>query len=317
MSEQYLILKRIQVSGANAISGFTYGFPAVTHFLGYVHALSLKLQHNHKITLSDVAIICHHHQLHAYRESRYEPYAFAQTRNPLTKEGKTAPINEEGKMNMSVSLIIRASGFNVVNEAGQKAQCELIRELAIQQKLAGGRITGIQSCFLSSGDTPRKLLRPLLPGFALIDRSALLAEKNQKNKDNQMLENWLSFSAFKYAATDEPLEEDPDKVKWQQVDQHEGYLVPIQIGYKQLAKPYSPREVSHVRNPDVPVSFVEAIHSIGEWIGAPSRLDSLSELMWQYHYQEESPFYVCHSQQTINAISAGQDTDRKELDFGI
>ena len=84
MAAQYLILKNICISNANAIAGFTYGFPAVTHFLGYVHALSRKLQQSHGIRLDDVGIMCHQHQVHAYRENQYEPYSFALTRNPVT-----------------------------------------------------------------------------------------------------------------------------------------------------------------------------------------------------------------------------------------
>ncbi|HHH1607741.1 TPA: type I-F CRISPR-associated protein Csy2, partial [Yersinia enterocolitica] len=35
-----IVLRHVQVENANAISGLTYGFPAMTHFLGYTHALS-------------------------------------------------------------------------------------------------------------------------------------------------------------------------------------------------------------------------------------------------------------------------------------
>ena len=41
----YLLLKRIHIENANAISSpITYGFPAITGFLGAVHALSRRLQ---------------------------------------------------------------------------------------------------------------------------------------------------------------------------------------------------------------------------------------------------------------------------------
>ncbi|PVF10187.1 type I-F CRISPR-associated protein Csy2, partial [Yersinia pestis] len=46
-----IVLHQVRVENANAIAGLTYGFPAITHFLGYSHALSRKLQSSHGLTL--------------------------------------------------------------------------------------------------------------------------------------------------------------------------------------------------------------------------------------------------------------------------
>lgn len=295
--EQYLVLKQIDVTNANAISGFTYGFPAITHFLGYVHALSRKLTHR-GITLSDVAVVCHQHQTHAYRESAYEPYSFALTRNPLTKEGKTAPINEEGRMSMTVSLIIKASGIPNHVDSEKQATCELIKQLAEQQKLAGGRIVSIRSCQLAKDNaTAKTLLRGLLPGFVLVDRSDLMAINEQ---DQETVSHWLSFSALKYQSVelkkyDESQDREESYIEWQRIAKPAGYLVPIQIGYKAISPLYEAGTVANVRDIETSVSFVEAVHSIGEWVGAPSRISSMDQILWRYHYH--APFYVAHSQQ--------------------
>ncbi|MCW8332095.1 type I-F CRISPR-associated protein Csy2 [Photobacterium sp. SDRW27] len=288
-ADQYLVLKHIRIGNANAIAGFTYGFPVVTHFLGYVHALSRKLQHSLGIRLDDVGIVCHQHQVHAYRESNFAPYTFALTRNPLTKDGKTAPINEEGRMHLTVSLVIKAHGINTVSEQVTSEQCLAIKTLAEQHKLAGGQVLSIDDCYLASTDCHNTVLSPLLPGYVLVDRSGLLAEKAGCNTSR--LENWLDFSALKFEATDEPAGKNTDKVKWQQVASPKGYLVPVQVGYKQIAPTYGAGKVANVRDRATPVSFVEAVHSIGEWLGSPSRLASLQEMLWQYHFQP--PFYVC------------------------
>lgn len=309
MAAQYLVLKNIRISNANAIAGFTYGFPAVTHFLGYVHALSRKLQQSHGIRLDDVGIMCHQHQVHAYRENQYEPFSFALTRNPLTKEGKTAPINEEGRMHLTVSLVIKASGINIVSEHTVDEQCAAIKALAERHKLAGGHIVSIDSCKLAKSDCHKAILRSLLPGFVLRERSDLLAEKNEQSGSS--LGNWLDFSALKFTATDEPLSDSDEsgKVKWEKVTKSKGYLVPIQIGYKQIAPTYSAGEVANVRDNQTPVSFVEPVHSIGEWVGSPSKLESLKDIMWRYSYQ--APFYVCRTQE----ITEYGTRDDKELDF--
>ncbi|AWX14797.1 type I-F CRISPR-associated protein Csy2 [Mergibacter septicus] len=294
---EYLILKRIKVSNANAIAGFTYGFPAVTHFLGYVHALSRKLQ-GQGITLSDTAILCHQAQIHAYRENNYKPYRFALTRNPLKKDGKPDSINEEGKMYLEVSLIIKVTGINAASEEGVKEKCKEIKALAEQQKLAGGTINSIQFCSHITNDQPTKILRSLLPGFILVDRSDLLAQTSQTDK----LKQWLSFSALKFNAhkiieenntTEQESEkkEKKKKIEWRQ-EQKQGYLVPIQIGYKAISQTYAANQVANSRDQTTPVTFVEAIHSIAEWVGSPSRITSMAQILWTYHYA--APFYVCH-----------------------
>lgn len=322
----YLVLKNIQVSNANAISGFTWGFPAVSHFLGYVHALSRKTQQSeYGFTLGACAIVCHQHQVHAYRDNPYEPFAFALTRNPLTKEGNTAPIVEEGRMHLTVSLVIECEGIDRVTEQSELAQLEFIKGLAERHKLAGGRISAIGKCYFSK-EKDTSILRRLLPGFVLIDRSDYLAQSpildkdgEDKNKPQQSaaLQNWLDFSALKYRATNEPLsikeeknEQDKENlnVNWAQIrSPFEGFLVPLQIGYKKIAPTYNPGEVAHARDNETPVSFVEAIYSVGEWIGSPSRLDSIEQALWQHHYA--SPYYVCHTQSRLAADVEPHDID--------
>ena len=108
--ESLLILPRIKVEGANAISGLVYGFPAVTHFLGYIHALSREIDAKLGLKLGGCGIVCHDYQIHAYKNGGGGEQIFSLSRNPLTKEGQTAPFNEEGKIRMEVSLIIEC-GF--------------------------------------------------------------------------------------------------------------------------------------------------------------------------------------------------------------
>ncbi|WP_279456876.1 type I-F CRISPR-associated protein Csy2 [Aeromonas veronii] len=46
-----LLLRHLKVENANAISGLTYGFPAISHFLGFTHALSRRLEQAFGLTL--------------------------------------------------------------------------------------------------------------------------------------------------------------------------------------------------------------------------------------------------------------------------
>lgn len=54
-----ILLRRIRVENANAIAGLTYGFPAITHFLGFSHALSRKLKETHGLNIDGCAVVSH------------------------------------------------------------------------------------------------------------------------------------------------------------------------------------------------------------------------------------------------------------------
>ncbi len=312
----YLVLKNIAVTNANAISGFTWGFPAVTHFLGFVHALSRKAkQHKDPLTLKSCAIVCHQHQVHAYREKQYKPFVFALTRNPLQKNGKPASIVEEGRMNLKVSLVIECKGLISHVEGDRKAQCDFIKARAEQHKLAGGTVTSIGACYvpkipLEKQADPkvivRYIFRPLLPGFILADRSCLLAGEKQAESADFALADRISEQACL-------ADSDKDKLQrwldfwWKKAKPGSGYLVPIQIGYKKIAPTHRKGTVANVRDNTVPFSFVEAIHSIGEWVGTPSKIKSLDAVMWQYCYRD--PYYLCHNRPDKSVIDDDMQDD--------
>ncbi len=210
--KQYILIKRIKVQGANAIAGFTWGFPAITHFLGFSHNLSRKLSSADKfndISLKGCAVIAHKHHVHTYGSS-YN-VEFTQSRNPpylhgleSSKKGETAPVIEEGKMNMTVSLLIECDGY-IGNR--QDAFIEWLTKNSFLQRLAGGTILdigGVEIHGVSSADDVRSIKRKLLPGFILRDRSEYL-EKHylsllKQNAETELLDAWLDFAALKQKA---------------------------------------------------------------------------------------------------------------------
>ena len=307
------IIKNMHIEGANAIAGFTYGFPAITQFLGFVHALSRKVEPQHGISFDGCAVMCHQHQVHAYRGSDWDDYGFALTRNPLAKDGKTAPIVEEGKMNLCVSLLIECKGFSSGNSEQEQLISDAIKTLALSQRCAGGRITDIETCQFkpmpNEASDCRKLLRPLLPGFILCDRSDYLQQHNESN-DQNMIMNWLDFSAlrYRYETLTESNSPDVEQGQWQRVNKPQsGYLVPLMIGYKQISEVFAAGEVANVRDKTTPFAFTEAVYSVGEWIGSPSRVESINQILWRYQYS--SPYYLCCAQQSIHSIESNEDFD--------
>ena len=307
------ILKNMHIEGANAIAGFTYGFPAITQFLGFAHALSRKVEPQHGISFDGCAVMCHQHQVHAYRGSDWDDYGFALTRNPLAKDGKTAPIVEEGKMNLCVSLLIECKGFSGGNSDQEQLISDAIKTLALSQRCAGGRITHIEACQFkpipNEASDCRKLLRPLLPGFILCDRSDYLQQHNESN-DQNMIMSWLDFSAlrYRYETLTESNNPDVEQGQWKRVNKPQsGYLVPLMIGYKQISEVFAAGEVANVRDNTTPFAFTEAVYSVGEWIGSPSRVESINQILWRYQYS--SPYYLCRAQQSIHSIESNEDFD--------
>lgn len=307
------ILKNMHIEGANAIAGFTYGFPAITQFLGFAHALSRKVEPQHGISFDGCAVMCHQHQVHAYRGSDWDDYGFSLTRNPLAKDGKTAPIVEEGKMNLCVSLLIECKGFSGGNSDQEQRISDAIKTLALSQRCAGGRITHIEACQFkpmpNEASDCRKLLRPLLPGFILCDRSDYLQQHNESN-DQNMIMSWLDFSAlrYRYETLTESNNPDVEQGQWKRVNKPQsGYLVPLMIGYKQISDVFAAGEVANVRDNTTPFAFTEAVYSVGEWIGSPSRVESINQILWRYQYS--SPYYLCRAQQSIHSIESNEDFD--------
>jgi CRISPR-associated protein Csy2 len=206
---QYILINRVKVQNANSVAGYTWGFPAITHFMGYTHALSLKLNNSdfNEFLISGCAVISHQHNTHSYGE--YETL-FSQTKNPgamfseKNKTGKNPSVIEEGKMNMTVSLIIGFDGF-LGNQAA--VFIEWLKKQCLLQRMAGGTILDIDSIQIFDIEDKNKfylLKHKLLPGFALMDRSSDLAQHHEKNitanPDAELLEAWLDFAALKQKA---------------------------------------------------------------------------------------------------------------------
>ncbi len=326
----YIVLERVAVQNANCIAGFTWGFPAITHFLGFTHNLSMKLQSKYKIQLAGCGVVSHQHQVHIYRPGL--DYRFIQGKYPtatnkqakeLHKKGKTPPIVEEGRMHFTASLIIECQGMIAGGESGINQLKDELEKLCYQQKLAGGVINTIHSITIHSADTQdekkklnRRVKQLLMPGRVLMDRSDLLDKHFDRLKSEgqevELVDAWLDFSALKYKAIpilseDETIPTSETKAKWElEPKPGNGWLAPIMTGYKAISDIYEPREVKNVRDRDVPVCFVEATHSIGEWRGV-HRLADINESLWEYYHDNQ--WYLCRQADvTKSAIEAQPPT---------
>lgn len=319
---QFLVLSHIDIQNANSIAGFTWGFPAITQFLGFTHALSRKLsiyyEGGYDCELTGCAVISHTFENKVYQPKKYADFEFLQSRNPPVlekhKNGKKVPVIEEGKMNLTVSLVIELDKPLVLTtEEIDKLQKKVL-SMCYRMRLAGGTILNIKLAKLLSASTQeqhiamlRKIKRLTLPGFVLLDRSdylqnhrqemlALYAADKNASDEPQLLDAWLDFAALKYKAVpqlgeeqSEPNESTP--ADWEYVAKpNPGYLVPLMTGYKAISDLYDPKTVLNTRDEKTPSRFVEAIHSIGEWKGIHS-LNNVGEIIWRYEH--DGQWYLC------------------------
>jgi CRISPR-associated protein Csy2 len=226
---QFILINRVKVQSANAVAGFTWGFPAITHFLGYVQNLSKKLSENDMysdLSLSGCAVVAHEHQVHTYRPvQRYEypkgsgkykefisEHHFLQNKNPAYLQsdvkkvikGGAPSIIEEGKMDMTVSLLLGCEG-NIGNR--EEDFKKRLTKNCLLQRLAGGTILDISNVEIfrpQRNQEIRAIAYKLLPGFLLMDRSSYLEQHflalKRENPDAELLDAWLDFSAIKQKA---------------------------------------------------------------------------------------------------------------------
>jgi len=206
---QYLLVNRIRVQNANAVSGFTWGFPAITHFLGFTHSLSLRLAKSNfnSISLAACAVIAHEHHVHtcgkygdSFTQSRNPPYL------PTHDKASAPPVIEEGKMNMTVSLLMEVDG-RTGNASWVEGLIHWVTKNCLMQRLAGGTILDIADVQLVNTEQKQNryaIKRKLLPGFVLMDRSSSLVKHHQsllqENPNAELLDAWLDFSAYKQQA---------------------------------------------------------------------------------------------------------------------
>lgn len=212
---QYLLIERIKVQNANAVSGFTWGFPAVTHFLGFSHNLNRKLGLSSdlgSINLTGCAVIAHEQHVHAYKDGSNTRFSQNKINHYLSSTTpanmrKTPPVIEEAKMNMTVSLLIPIDGYLGGLE---EELISFINNACQTQRLAGGTVLSIENIGLinlAEEENQRSLRRRLLPGFVLQDRSVYLAEHfsslQKTNPETELLDAWFDFVALKQAARPE------------------------------------------------------------------------------------------------------------------
>lgn len=289
-----LVLPRVRIQNANAISSpMTWGFPAMTAFLGLMTGMERRLGPDCGICFKAVGVVCHDFEAQVTTEGFTR--AFHLTRNPVGADGSTAGIVEEGRVHLELTLVfsVQLAAAHLGDAERQALAGRVAHELA-GIRLAGGSVmpplpSGRQrrpKPFLeleaqgeeAAQQQMRKLARACLPGFALVSRHDLLTQRlaDMKAADPQatVLEAWLDLARWNHRA----VQTEDGEVTWQ-TDKRPGWTVPIPVGYTALSELHTPGTVAGARDAKTPLRFVETIWSIGQWV-SPHRLKSLDDLLW-------------------------------------
>ena len=313
-----LVLPRLRVQNANAISSpMTWGFPAITAFIGLMHALARRLPADSGLEFRGVGVICHDFEPQV-TEGGYTR-AFRLTRNPVDKDGSTLGIVEEGRIHLDITLVFLVNlAASHWAESERQQLAEKIGNVVGDMRIAGGSVLPALPGSLRYMPRPqlrllpdiesdrrddfRRMRRRWLPGFALVARDDLLhahtAKLQQADPNATVLDAWLDLSRRNHRATrttqvDETTGEIREAIEWV-TDRRDGWTVPIPVGYAGLSELHPAGGVASARDATTPFRFVESVYSVGQWV-SPHRLTDVNDLLWYRVYDESKALYRCRN----------------------
>ncbi|PKG35990.1 MULTISPECIES: type I-F CRISPR-associated protein Csy2 [Psychrobacter] len=307
----YLLFKKVVISGANTISSpLTYGFPAITGFLGSFHAMSRKMADDEQlsnVSLGGVLLACHDCQPQMYRPNSYNNYTFNQTRNPIKKDGKTASIIEEGKCHLVMSFVVEVLADTKLTTEQQESAIQKTSQWIQQQRMASGSVRGLARFepvqYFDSSDISA-VIPQLLPAFVLMDAqdefAQIINDVQKDDPDATPLDALIEVCALHQI----PETQKNGDTKWLTTSRKSGHgwLVPMPVGYQGISDRYDAGVMQNVRNPEYPSQYVEAIYSLGKWV-YPQRLNriggehDIANAFWRYHYDADDSLYLVTQQQ--------------------
>lgn len=290
-----LILPHIKIHNANALSSpFTIGFPAMTAWLGFTHALERKLNQAglNDLLLHSAAVVSHQCDVQTHKGDGDFVHSIIGTGNPLDKDGSRSAFIEEARCHLDVSLIIEYTGNE--DQTEQQSFIELLQKTITHMKVAGGDVLSLKLPMIKAIDEKSEqettaLLRQLMPGYVLIERRDLMIEAMQQGAD--ALDALLSYLSVNHSCE----QFDNDTVVWQSQRKAAGWIVPIATGFQGIS-PLG--QAKNQRDSSVPHRFAESVVTLGEFVMA-HKIKHIDDVLWQYSPDLENDLYLC---QQVNAI---------------
>ena len=297
----FLLIPHIRIHNANAMSSpYSIGFPAMTAWLGAVHALQRKLQQLpdfENLCLSKVGISCHQLEVQTHRSKGDFVSSIIGTGNPLDKDGSRPSFIEEARCHVTVSLLIEMSESDPEWEESLPIA---IAPILRQMKMAAGDVLSFrepQVLYLEEGNASelKKLTQRLMLGHVLVERRQLLQDYVATNPEQDVLHALLAHLHIRHRvavdANQEAIAIGNNQYLWEASRLQAGWLVPIAVGFQGI----SPLGLAqNQRDANTPHRFAESVLTLGEFV-MPYRIERIDDMLWHYHVDAEQDLYVCQT----------------------
>ncbi|OYQ75534.1 type I-F CRISPR-associated protein Csy2 [Wohlfahrtiimonas sp. G9077] len=303
MAKRYFLkIPHLSIHNANALSSpLTIGFPAMTAWLGAMHALERHLRTQPEldsVRLTQMAVSCHDFLLHTYKGRGDFVRSIVGTANPLDKTGSRPAFIEEARCDLRVTLLMEVTGAIIKSSDARAALVKACDAYVMRMKFASGDVTSVHACELidTKGEDEtadlRQLSHALMLGNVLVEARDVMMDAMAAAPDKDAISVLLDHLAVKHEATPH---EHNDGAQWSssRLGDH-GWLVPIAVGFQALSPVTEP--ILYQRDDQTPHRFVESILTLGRFV-MPHRCESLEALFWSYHVDEENGLYLCRNQQ--------------------
>lgn len=315
------VIPRLYIQNFNTTSApFTWGAPAPSATIGFMHALQRKLPIETPVRIVSVGYVAH--DVQAQTNGRYVK-TFNLTRNPVGRDGKTPGIVEEGRAHMEMSLVL---GIDITDESWLTDDSkplaralEGVYEAVLTMRFAGGMVwpssprrnarRPYASIVTEENEEQvfRRFRRSMLPGSALVSRQDWLQTREEERRAEKLegnaLDAWLDAGRVRWTAEVSSAEDPKTPVEWvSSRKKGDGWIVPIPVGFVAISPLYPPGEVQRTRDPSVPFRFVETAYSVGEWV-SPHRLRYFSDLLWYPVSDHEAGTYICENKRFLDATA--------------
>ncbi|ATG90177.1 type I-F CRISPR-associated protein Csy2 [Methylomonas koyamae] len=298
MTRRFLLIPHLHIHNANAMSSpYTIGFPAMTAWLGGVHALQrhLRQQGVTDIELTGAAISCHRFDLQTHKGQGDFVHSIVGTANPLDKDGGRPAFVEEARCHLDVSLLVELQGFDT--DERERLEITLNQQLR-RMKWAGGDVLAVKPVETHTIDedddrSVRKLLNRLMLGYVLVERRELMVQA-MRDEERDALEALLDHLKVMHRSE----QDENGKVTWSSQRKAPGWLVPIAVGFQGISEL---GQAANQRDLGTPHRFAESVVTLGEF-KMPYRITNLDDVLWQYHADTERNLYLCRTLTAANLI---------------
>jgi len=288
---RFILIPHLKIHNANAMSSpYSIGFPAMTAWLGAMHALQRKLNNKgHDIELTRLAVSCHDFNLQTHKGQNDFVHSIVGTANPLDKDGSRPAFIEEARCHLDVSILIECQN---IDPDEKETLLDDIQNSICSMKFASGDLLAVKACELLTFDEEgqkdqelKSILNKLMLGHVLIERRDLVIQGMQEGQD--ALDVILDY----LKVTHNSQIDENGKVTWLSTRKEKGWLVPIAVGFQGISELGIAK---NQRDADTPHRFAEAVLTLGEFV-MPYRIESIDQLLWQYHVDLENNLYLCQN----------------------